>query len=134
MCPIMIGNVTCIGESKMYRVYLVFLWLAEWVNAAPWHALMIAGILSTYYALVRLTLGRMYARVFDISSIVTIFLWIGLWPYELHMQAWEKTVVAPIRLDLFLVAIILNIATMTCLFSSLWSLVRKVKMTYWDRA
>ena len=108
----------------------ILLWPVMWVHDAPWHALMIAGSLAIYYALVRITLGYMPARFFDISNIGTIVLWFGFWLYELHMLAWEKTVVAPIRLDLFLAAFPLNTATIICLLSSLWSLFRKAKMTY----
>lgn len=42
-------------------------------------------------------------RWFFVASIA----WIGFALYELRMQAWSKAVVAPIRVDLFLVAPIL---------------------------
>ena len=121
-----------LGEVEWTLFYYVLWWPFDLVSATPWHAMVVASILSGYYALVRLALGRMYARFFDISSIAAIVLWIGYWPYELHMRAWERTVAAPIRLDLFLVGIILDGATVICLLSSLWSLFCKVKITYYD--
>jgi hypothetical protein len=119
-----------LGEAELTLFYYVSLWPVDWVNAAPWHALVIAGILSVYYAIVRLILGRRYAKFFDISSIGAIVLWIGFWPYELHMQAWEKTVTAPIRIDLIFLAIVLGSATIISLLSSWWSLFRKVNRQY----
>jgi len=82
-----IGNVRALGEAEWTLFYYVSLMARlDWVKCARGIALVIAGVLSGYYALIRLILGRMYARFFDISSIGTIVLWIGFWPYELHMQ------------------------------------------------
>ena len=103
------------------------------LNAAPWRALVIAGVLFVYCALVRLMLERMHARLFDISSAAAIILWISFLPYEVFMQAWEKTVVAPIRVDLLLVAVVLNIATGICVASSMWALFQKLR-TMWVSA
>lgn len=121
-----------LGEAEWTLYYYVFLWPIGWANAAPWRALVIAGVLFVYCALVRLMLERMHARLFDISSAAAIILWISFLPYEVFMQAWEKTVVAPIRVDLLLVAVVLNIATGICVASSMWALFQKLR-TMWCR-
>ncbi len=108
----------------------LFFWPVHWVHVAPWHALVIGVFLSVYCALVRLALGRMDARFFDISSIVTIVLWIILWPYELCMQEWATKA---IRIDMLLIGVVLNIVTIICILSSLESLFLKMKLTYYDR-
>jgi hypothetical protein len=91
----------------------------------PWHALVALCILSGHYALVRLALWRKKAVFVDIWNTATIALWIAFWLYQIHMWGWEKTVHAPIRLDLFPAAIILYTATIICLLSSWESLLSK---------
>ena len=84
-------------------------------------------ILCVHYAFVRLVLWKTKTILFcDVASIVTIALWIYFWRYQIDMREWEKTVVAPIRIDLILWWVpILYTATIICLLSSWLSLFRK---------
>jgi len=66
--------------------------------AAPWHALVIAGVLSGYYALIRLILGRMYARFFEFQGIGTTS-YGSAFAIRTSHAGMERTVTAPIRLD-----------------------------------
>jgi hypothetical protein len=97
------------------------------ISEPPWQALVAVQVLLGYYAVVRLTLWRMKAIFFDVASLATIALWFGFWRYQIHMREWEKTVVAPIRIDLFLAVLVLYPATIISLVSSWVALLRTWK-------
>ncbi len=83
------------------------LWPIEWVHEEPRRALLVAAALFLHYVVLRSMSRQRTAISTDVLNALAVSLWAAFWPYETQMLKWEKTVSVPIRVDLFLVAIVL---------------------------
>ncbi len=103
------------------------LWPIKWVHEEPWRALLVAAALFLHYVFLRLMARQRTAISADVLNVLAVSLWVVFWPYETQMLKWEKTVIAPIRVDLFLVGILLYAMTVASIIKSWVLLLGKSK-------
>jgi len=96
-------------------------WPIKWAHEEPRRALLVAAALFLHYVILRLMARQRTAISTDVLNALAVGLWVAFWPYETQMLKWEKTVIAPIRVDLFLVAIFLYGMTAASVVKS-WAL------------
>lgn len=91
--------------------------------AAPYLAFVPAALFGACYWRGRGVGGGGWARAL---LILTAVVWVAYGVYEIRMYYWSKTVIAPIRVDLFLAAPIIYLVTSLGAISC-WRLAKKKK-------